>query len=132
MDVPLIDDITTRVLVVDDDPDMVKFLSVMLMLEGYQVLEAFRGTEGVEVARNETPDIILLDIMMSDLDGFEVYRKLKMDPGTSRIPVVFVTAKTARSDVELGLALGAEGYVTKPFRPNELLGKINQAVTAAA
>lgn len=124
----LVDELTKRVLVVDDDPDMVKFLGVMLMLEGYEVLEAYRGNEGLQVAAEEKPDVILLDIMMHDLDGFEVYRKLKMEKETSDIPVVFVTAKTARSDVEKGLSLGAEGYVTKPFRPTDLICTISEAV----
>lgn len=128
MSVELEGSLAGKVLVVDDDPDIVKYLRLMLMLEGYEVVEAFQGHEGLDVAKQESPDVILLDIMMADLDGFEVFKRLQCDPETNDIPVVFVTAKTAREDVEQGLSLGALGYVKKPFKPSELLEKVSSAL----
>lgn len=122
-------DYSTRVLVVDDDPDMVKFIQTMLALEGFETIPAYNGEEAVRFACAELPDIILLDIMMRDMDGFDVCERLQRNPSTSHIPVVFVTAKTAREHRRHGLSLGARGYITKPFRPPELLNTMLAAVS---
>lgn len=113
-----------RVAVVDDDPEMVKAIRVMLNLAGIETLEAFSGVTGYLLVRRELPDVVLLDIMMPDLDGFEVCRKLKLNPDTKDIPIVFVTARTGQEHIDRGLSLGAQGYITKPFGLEELIGKI--------
>jgi len=117
-----------RVAVIDDDPDMVKVIRVMLGVMGFDVLEAFSGLKGYAMVKREMPDAVLLDIMMPDIDGFEVLRKLKLDQQTRDIPVVFVSARTGREHVERGLSLGAQGYITKPFRPDQLIGKIKEVL----
>ncbi|MCJ7652386.1 MAG: response regulator [Actinobacteria bacterium] len=113
-----------RVLVVDDDPSMCKLLRIMLEPKGFEVLEAFSGVRGVVMAKSELPDIVLLDIMLPDIDGFDVCRKLKLDPTTKNIPVVFVTAKAGHEHLDRGMSLGAQGYITKPFRPEVLIEKL--------
>jgi CheY-like chemotaxis protein len=120
-----------RVVVIDDDPDMVKVIRVMLGVTGVEVLEAFSGLKGYSMVKRELPDVVLLDIMMPDIDGFEVLRKIKLDPETHSIPVVFVSARTGREHIERGLSLGAQGYVTKPFKPDELVGQIKKALGAS-
>ncbi|MBN1289147.1 MAG: response regulator [Actinobacteria bacterium] len=117
-----------KVLIVDDDPSISKLLSIALSSEGYEVYEALNGIKGYKVARREKPDIVLLDIMMPDVDGFEVFRRIKLDPTTNRIPVLFVSAKSSREDVRKGLSMGAEGYITKPFKISCLLDKVNEVV----
>jgi len=113
-----------RVVVVDDDPEMVKAIEVMLRIAGIDVKGAFSGVAGYMLARRELPDAIVLDIMMPDIDGYEVCRKLKLNPNTSHIPVIFVTARTGQEHIERGLSLGAQGYITKPFKPDELIDKL--------
>ena len=119
---------TGRVLVVDDDPDMVDVIGMMLSRRGYEVLEASGGFEAVTLARKEMPDVIFLDIMMPDIDGYEVYRRIRLDPETKGIPVIFVSGKAKPEDVERGMSLGAQGYITKPFRSAELVEKIREAI----
>ena len=116
-----------RVAVVDDDPDMIKVLRVILGMRGMEVHEASNGMKGLALVRREHPDVVLLDIMMPDIDGFEVLRRLKLDPETGDIPVIFVSAKTGKEHVDLGLSLGAQGYITKPFNPDALINKIEEA-----
>ena len=113
-----------KVEVVDDDPDICKVLRIFFWTRGLEVVEAPNGTEGVAAAKNEKPDVVLLDIMMPDIDGFEAYRRLKLDPETAEIPVIFVSAKNDAASIEEGLSMGAEGYVTKPFDPASLLDRI--------
>lgn len=117
-----------RVLVVDDDPQIVKVMRLMLKIRGYEVLEALRGAEGVQVAQEKKPDVILLDIMMPDIDGYDVFRQLRLDPATMDIPVIFVSAKASQEHVDTGLSLGAEGYITKPFQPEDLLEEISRVL----
>ncbi len=117
-----------RVVMIDDDPDMVKAIRGMLKTDGIQVLEAFSGLKGYALVKRELPDAVLLDIMMPDIDGFEVMRKLKLDPETGHIPVIFVSAKAGLEHVRKGLSLGAHGYVTKPFKPDELVAEIRGAI----
>jgi DNA-binding response OmpR family regulator len=117
-----------RVAVIDDDPDMVKVIRVMLRVKGIEVLEAYSGMKGYALVKRELPDAVLLDIMMPDIDGFEVLRKIKLDPETYHIPVIFVSARTGNQHIEKGLSLGAQGYVTKPFKPDELFGEIKSVL----
>lgn len=110
-----------RILVVDDEPRMIGFIRMNLELEGYQVLEAHNGLEALEAVRTRLPDLILLDVMMPDLDGFETLRMLRE---FSSIPVIMLTAKGEENDKVYGLELGADDYVTKPFGPRELSSRI--------
>ena len=115
---------TVRVLVVDDDPAMCKLLRMMLEPEGFEVLEALSGVRALTVTRRELPDVVLLDIMMPDMDGFDVCRELKLDFLTKDIPIIFVTAKSGHEHLDRGMSLGAQGYITKPFRPEALIEKL--------
>jgi len=117
-----------KVLIVDDDPEVVKVMGMMLNLRGFDVVEALCGMKGCLLARRERPDIILLDIMMPDIDGFEVCRRLRLDSDTHDIPVIFVSAKTGQDHIDRGLSLGAQGYIKKPFELNDLLREINKLV----
>ena len=110
----------TRVLVVDDEPPIRLLCRVNLEAEGMEVLEAADGPAGVESAREERPDVILLDVMMPGLDGWQVAERLLDDPATSGIPIVFLTARAEFRDRARGLDIGGIDYVTKPFNPLEL------------
>ena len=112
----------------DDDPAMCKLLRIMLEPRGFKVLEAFSGVKALMVTKRELPDVVLLDIMMPDIDGFGVCRELKLDPATKDIPIIFVTAKAGYEHLERGMSLGAQGYITKPFRPEVLIGKLYEVI----
>lgn len=120
-----------KVLIVDDDPDMVCVTRLLLKTAGYVPIEALGGPEGLELAREELPDVILLDIMMPGMDGFEVFRRLKLDPATERIHVVFVTARTDEEFRKKAMEMGSAGFVTKPWTGTGLLEKIDE-VTAGS
>src|SRR5881397_3648659 len=110
----------TRVLVVDDEAPIRLLCRVNLEAEGMEVLEAPDGPSGLEAARREHPDVVLLDVMMPGLDGWRVAEELLEDPETSSIPIVFLTARAEFRDRARGLDLGGLDYVTKPFNPLEL------------
>ncbi|MCP4040844.1 MAG: diguanylate cyclase, partial [Gammaproteobacteria bacterium] len=105
-----------RVLVVDDSPENVRLLNEILAGD-YQVLFATSGAMALEVARAQNPDLILLDVMMPEMDGYQVCNELKRDPATDRIPIIFLTGKDRDEDEELGFGLGAADYLAKPVRP---------------
>ena len=113
-----------KVLLVDDDPVILKLLQVNFEMEGYAVVTAGDGVEGLEKARAEHPDVILLDIMMPRKDGLEVTRELKGDDATKGMPIILLSAKAQASDIEVGKEAGADDYVTKPFDPLELLERV--------
>jgi diguanylate cyclase (GGDEF)-like protein len=119
------------VLIADDDTDIRAFLEVTLTLAGYEVLEAADGVETLEVARRHTPDLIVLDVMMPRMDGFEALQKLREDARTSHIPVVLLTARVQREDTLGGLEAGADDYVTKPFDGDLLIARIRSALRRA-
>jgi DNA-binding response OmpR family regulator len=110
-----------RILVVDDEERMVRFIRLNLEHDGFQVVEAYRGVEAIQRMRDVLPDLILLDVMMPDLDGFEV---LKMIREINSVPVIMLTAKGEEDDRVRGLELGADDYVTKPFSPRELVSRV--------
>ena len=118
------------VLVVDDDPVIQKLLKVNFEMEGYRVVSAADGAEGLEQAREENPDIIILDIMMPRMNGLEALVALKGDATTRGIPVILLSAKAQAGDVQAGLDRGADAYVTKPFDPLELLDRVGELVRA--
>ncbi|MFQ5702742.1 MAG: response regulator [Gemmatimonadales bacterium] len=113
-----------KILVVEDEADILATLEYNLAREGYTVLSARGGLEAVRVARREAPDLILLDLMLPGLDGIEVCRRLKQDDLTREIPIIMLTAKAEESDIVLGLGVGADDYVTKPFSPREVIARI--------
>lgn len=114
----------TKVLVIEDAKDLRDDVVEMLTLEGYDTAGAENGVEGVRLAREFYPDLIVCDIMMPELDGYGVLQKLRSTPDTATIPFIFLTAKTDRVDMRHGMVLGADDYLTKPFRVNELLDSI--------
>ncbi|MCB0005387.1 MAG: response regulator transcription factor [Anaerolineales bacterium] len=116
------------VLVVDDEPRMIRFIRMNLELEGYQVIEARNGIQALEQVRQHLPDLVVMDVMMPELDGFETLRLLR---DISTVPVVLLTVKADEDDKIRGLELGADDYITKPFSPRELLSRV-QAVLRRA
>lgn len=110
-----------KILVVDDEERMARFIRLNLEHDGFQVVEAYRGQEAMDKLRTTLPDLILLDIMMPDIDGFEV---LKMIREVSSVPVIMLTAKGEEDDKVKGLELGADDYMTKPFSPRELVSRV--------
>lgn len=112
---------TPLILIVDDEPSIVELTRFHLERNGFATLTAFDGLQGLELARNRQPDLVLLDLMLPGLDGFEVCRRLRQE---SDIPVVMLTAKQDEIDKVLGLEIGADDYITKPFSPRELIARI--------
>src|SRR5262245_9470837 len=119
----------SRVLVVDDTPANIQMLSTTLKGEGYQVSVATNGKQALEVSARVHPDLILLDVMMPEMDGFETCRRLKADEHSRQIPVIFLTAKTETADIVQGFELGAVDYVAKPFNAHELLARVSTHLT---
>jgi two-component system, OmpR family, alkaline phosphatase synthesis response regulator PhoP len=121
-----------RVLVVDDEAPIRLLCRVNLEAEGMEVLEAADGPSGLETARSERPDVVLLDVMMPGLDGWRVAEELLDDPATRGIPIVFLTARAELRDRARGLDLGGLDYVTKPFNPVELAPLIREVIARVA
>jgi two-component system response regulator VicR len=118
-----------RVLCIEDEKEMIDLIKLILERRGFEVLGAVGGKEGLEVIRQEKPDLILLDLMMPEVDGWEVYRQMKADEQVKDIPVIVVTAKAQSIDKVLGLHIAkVDDYVTKPFGPQELLKSINNVL----
>lgn len=116
------------ILVVDDEKDLVELVSYNLQRSGYNVLTAGSGTEALDLARAHKPDLMVLDLMLPGLEGTEVARRLKADPATSGIPIVMLSAKGEETDVVVGLTLGADDYVSKPFSMKILLARLNNVL----
>lgn len=116
----------TRILIADDEPHIRKLVSFTLGNRGYEVLEATDGGEALEIARAEHPDLILLDVMMPVMTGYEVLNRLKADPETEPMPVIMLSAKSQRTEVEEGLACGAREYICKPFTPKDLVERVGE------
>jgi DNA-binding response OmpR family regulator len=113
------------VLVVEDDPVILRLLEVNFELEGFGVLLAHDGAEGIAVARAEQPDLIISDIMMPKASGLELVTVLKGDPDTKGIPIILLSAKAQTSDLKTGMDAGADDYITKPFEPLDLIDRVN-------
>ncbi len=113
-----------NILVVDDEKDIVELLQYNLEKEGYKISAALSGEQCLENVKNELPDLILLDLMLPEIDGLDVCKFLKNNPQTSHIPIVMLTAKGEETDIVLGLELGADDYITKPFKLRELLARV--------
>jgi two-component system alkaline phosphatase synthesis response regulator PhoP len=113
-----------RILVVEDEADLAEVLSYNLRREGYRVSSAGTGKEGLQRVRSEKPDLILLDLMLPDVDGLEVCRLVRQDPAAAATPIIMLTAKSEETDVVVGLGIGADDYVPKPFSVKELLARV--------
>jgi two-component system KDP operon response regulator KdpE len=109
------------ILVVDDEKRMVRFIRLNLEQDGFKTISAYNGTEALEEVRKNLPDLVLLDVMMPDIDGFEVLRKIRL---ASNVPVIMLTAKGEEDDRIQGLELGADDYITKPFSPREMVSRV--------
>lgn len=120
----------SRVLVVDDDPVIQNLLRVNFEMEGYEVIIASDGVEGLERVRTHNPHVVVCDIMMPHMDGLSVARELKADPATAHIPILLLSAKAQEADVRAGQEAGADDYVTKPFDPLSLLERVEALLTA--
>lgn len=115
-----------RILVVDDTEDVVRVVKMYLEHHGYEVITAGDGRKGLEKARDEKPDLVVLDLMLPKMDGYKVCGLLKRDTRYAKTPVILFTARTQEKDVRLGQEVGADAYITKPFEPEVLLSKITE------
>ncbi len=115
-----------KVLVVDDEVYILHILDFSLGAEGFDVITAADGEQALARARSERPDLIVMDIMMPRLDGYETCRRLKGDPATKEIPVLLLTARGREEDRKRGMEAGADDYMTKPFSPNKLIGRVSE------
>lgn len=113
-----------KILIVEDDEDILEMIAYNLKKESYKVLTALDGEKAVLEANKKQPDLIILDLMLPGIDGLDVCKTLKKDEATARIPIIMVTAKSQEVDKIVGLELGADDYITKPFSPKELLARI--------
>jgi DNA-binding response OmpR family regulator len=120
-----------KILVVDDDKKTVDLIQLYLEKDGYRVLAAYDGMQALELARQKQPDLIVLDLMLPAVDGLDVCRTLRVR-GESKVPIIMLTARTTEEDKLLGLELGADDYVTKPFSPRELLARVRAVLRRAA
>jgi two-component system phosphate regulon response regulator PhoB len=118
-----------RILVVDDEPEAVELVEFNLKQAGYAVSTAADGAEALKKARSQTPDLIVLDVMLPEMNGFEICKTLRLEPATAKVPIIMLTAKAAEIDRVLGLELGADDYLTKPFSPRELLLRIKKILS---
>lgn len=113
-----------KILVVDDEVHIVELIKFNLEGSGYSVIEAYDGNKALELAQNEDVDIVILDLMLPGIDGIEVCRRLRKDPETEKIPIIMLTAKSEETDKVLGLEIGADDYLTKPFSVRELIARM--------
>ncbi|MBI2812691.1 MAG: response regulator [Opitutae bacterium] len=121
-----------RILAVDDEPELTDLMHYHLVCAGHEVMIAANGWEAIHAVRTRRPDIILLDLMLPDLDGFGVCEILRRDPATATIPIIIVSAWASSDSRNLGLELGALDYITKPFSPQELVDRVNHLLHAHA
>ena len=121
-----------KILIVDDERDLVDLIGMNLQRHGYEVLQASDGRIGLELARKQSPDLVILDLMMPGLSGQEVATKLKGDPQTANIPILMLTARGEETDIIVGLSLGADDYVTKPFSMKVLVARVGAVLRRKA
>src|SRR5215212_9275324 len=119
------------ILVIDDEPDLLELVEFNLKKDGYETIVAKNGQSGLEIAQKHLANLIVLDLMMPGLDGLEVCRQLRSDNRTRQIPMIMLTAKSAEADRIVGLELGADDYVTKPFSPRELVARVRALLRRA-
>jgi len=115
---------TKRILVVEDDPNTARLISYTLEQEGYEVLTASNGIEGLKKAQEEEPELLVLDVMLPGLDGFEVCHRLRSEPRTAALPILMLSAKAQETDIATGIKMGADDYLAKPADPLEVVEKV--------
>ena len=120
------------ILVIDDEKDLIELVRYNLNKEGFDVIAASDGASGLEIATRHKPNLVVLDLMMPGMDGLEVCRRMRGDERTRRIPVIVLTAKAAEADRIVGLEMGADDYVTKPFSPRELVARVKAVLRRTA
>lgn len=113
-----------KIIVIEDEADILEVIEHNLSREGYKVFSATNGDDGLQTVKSEASDLVLLDLMLPGMDGIEVCRELKSDDNTKHIPIIMVTAKGEESDIVLGLGIGADDYIVKPFSPKELVSRV--------
>jgi two-component system alkaline phosphatase synthesis response regulator PhoP len=116
--------ISKRILIVEDDPSVLRATSYILEKEGYEVISAQNGLEGLKKARESSPDLLILDVMLPGIDGFEICHSLRGEPPTAELPIIMFSAKGQESDKATGLKVGADEYITKPVDREVLLSKV--------
>ena len=122
---------TCKILIVDDEEDILDLIRYNLEKEGYQVVQALNGEDCLKMVESRSPDLLILDLMMPGMDGLEVCRKLKANPLTKPLPIIMLTAKTEEADIVVGLEMGADDYISKPFSPRELLARVRSVLRRA-
>lgn len=115
-----------KILVVEDDPATLRLVDYTLRHEGYQVLTASNGLEGIRKAHNEAPDLIILDVMLPGMDGFEICHSLRSEPDTAQLPILMFSAKAQEIDKDTGLKVGADDYLAKPADPSEIVSRVGK------
>jgi two-component system response regulator VicR len=125
-------EIDRRVVYIEDEQEMIDLVKLILTRKGYQVIGAGGGREGLNIVRKNPPDLVLLDLMMPDMDGWDVYQQMKADDLTRSIPVIVVTAKAQNIDKVLGLHIAkVDDYISKPFSPQELLDSVERVLASS-
>ncbi len=120
---------TASILYIEDDPEMIDLVSLILIRQGYQVTGANGGRKGLELAQRGLPDLVLLDLMMPDMDGWDVYQQLKLSEPTRNIPVIIITARSQTIDQVLAVQIAkVDDYIIKPFRPDELIHSVKKVL----
>lgn len=120
---------TTRVVCIEDEPEMIDLIKLILLRDGFEVFGAAGGMEGLQLVEDLQPKLVLLDLMMPDMDGWEVYQRLKANPNTRQIPVIVLTARAQSIDKVLGLHIAkVDDYITKPFGPSDLLKSVEKVI----
>jgi two-component system response regulator VicR len=119
----------SRIVCIEDDNEIVDLIRLILSPQGFQIVGAAGGQEGLTLVQAQKPDLILLDLMMPDMDGWEVYHRLREDPALSEVPVIIITARAQEVDRVLGLEIAhVDDYLTKPFTPKELMGSVERVI----
>ncbi|MBM4134368.1 MAG: response regulator transcription factor [Nitrospira sp.] len=113
-----------KILIVEDEKDIRDLVKLYLDKEGYRISAAVTGLDGLKLVKSEHPDLVILDLMLAEMDGLEVCKRIRADPDTALLPVIMLTAKADESDVVVGLELGADDYITKPFSPKALVARV--------
>jgi CheY-like chemotaxis protein len=115
-----------KILVVDDEPTIVRLMEFILARQGHEMIVAVNGEEALEKIRSQQPDLVLLDIMMPRIDGYEVAQRLRADPATATLPIIMLSAKAQEEDIRRGVEVGVDEYVTKPFSPDHLVQVVSE------
>ena len=115
-----------RILLIEDEAELIRAIKIRLEAAGFETISAKDGEEGLETARKEKPDLIVLDLILPNMSGFDVCRKLKIDKEYKDIPIIMLTAKFQPNDIRFGMAMGADAYITKPYESQELFTKIRE------